>query len=84
MSTMDLTMGIVEDEEITISYRFDYVKGLLFIYENHKFEGGNECRLYKGDVEINRLTQEQIRTIWDSGKASEFIYDNNNLFYVKK
>ena len=61
-----------EGEEINISYRFDYSKGLLFIYENHKFNCGSECRLYKGEVEIDRLTKEQTENIWNSGNASEF------------
>ena len=60
-----------EGEQICIEYKFDYSKGLMFIYENHKWNGG-ECRLYKGEVEINRLSDKQKQNIWNSGNASEF------------
>lgn len=69
-----------EGEEISITYKFDYPNGLMFIYENHKFECGSECRLYKGEILISQMTKEQTRKIWDSGRASAFIYDNKGLY----
>lgn len=61
-----------EGEEICIKYKFDYSKGLMFIYEIHKFNTGNEFRLYKGKVAINRMSDKQTQKIWNSGNASEF------------
>lgn len=61
-----------EGEEICIKYKFDYSKGLMFIYEFHKFDDGSEYRLYKGEMEISRLTEKQTENIWNSGNASEF------------
>ena len=61
-----------EGEEICIKYKFDYNKGLMFIYEFHKFNDGSEHRLYKGKVAINRMSNKQTENIWNSGNASEF------------
>ncbi len=78
-NSLKYTLEGEEDEEVEIIYKFDYVNGLMFIYENHKFNG-NEYRLYKGELNISELTKEQTRKIWESGRAGAFVYDNKRLY----
>jgi len=61
-----------EGDEMEINYKFDFEKRQMFIYENHKFKCGDECRLYKGHLNISQLTEEQTRKIWETGRASAF------------
>lgn len=61
-----------EGEEIEIKYKYDYLKGEMFIYEYHKFTNGNEYRLYKGKMDIASMSCNQFNETWASGKASLF------------
>ena len=62
----------IEGVKILYKYEFDYSEGLIYIIEIHNWDDGNVFIHYKGDIGINRLTEEQTQKIWNSGNASEF------------
>lgn len=62
----------IEGVKISYKYELDYKEGLIYIAEYHKWNDGNVFIHYKGDIPINRITDEQLKEIWNSGNASEF------------
>ena len=65
-------------EVIEEIYKFDYVRGLMFIYNIHTYTDNNdEWREYIKDVNISDLTYQELREIWESGKASAFKNSEN-------
>ena len=61
-----------EGEEICIKYKFDNIRGIMCVYHIHKYNNGNESRIYKGEIAIDKMTDKQTEDIWNSGNASEF------------
>lgn len=68
---------VEEIEEIEEIYKFDYVRGLMFIYNIHKYNNGNEWREYIKEWNISDLTYKELREIWKTGRASAFQNSEN-------
>lgn len=62
----------IEEVAISYKYQFDYSNNLIYIIEIHNWYDGNDFYHYKGDIPINRITEEQTQKMWNSGNASKF------------
>lgn len=68
---------VEEIEEIEEIYKFDYVNGLMFTYNIHKYNNGNEWREYIKECNISELTHKELCEIWKTGRASSFQNSEN-------